>query len=82
MSGVGLLVGLSRRDAAPGLSATAEHVLQERGFDLVAALFGNRNEHLRQGLSADAVRGLVRTRKASEAAELSAYEAARKPERE
>ena len=36
----GVLVGLSRRDAAPGMSATTEHVLQERGFDLVAALFG------------------------------------------
>ncbi|MCZ8148072.1 MAG: bifunctional enoyl-CoA hydratase/phosphate acetyltransferase [Roseomonas sp.] len=34
------LVGLSRRDAAPGLTATSEHMLQERGFDLVAALFG------------------------------------------
>jgi phosphate acetyltransferase len=36
----GLLVGLSRRDAAPGMSASSEHVLQERGFDVVAALFG------------------------------------------
>ncbi len=34
------LVGLSRHDATPGMSATSEHVLQERGFDLVAALFG------------------------------------------
>jgi phosphotransacetylase len=34
------LVGLSRRDATPGLSATSEHVLQARGFDVVAALFG------------------------------------------
>jgi len=36
----GPLIGLSRRDAAPGLSASAEHLLQERGFDVVAALFG------------------------------------------
>jgi phosphotransacetylase len=34
------LVGLSRGNAAPGLAATAEHELQERGFDIVAALFG------------------------------------------
>jgi phosphate acetyltransferase len=34
------LVGLSRRDAAPGMSASIEHVLRERGFDVVAALFG------------------------------------------
>jgi phosphotransacetylase len=34
------LVGLARDTAAPGMSASAEHVLQERGFDLVAALFG------------------------------------------
>ena len=35
-----LLIGLSRRDAAPGLTVTAEHALQERAFDVVAALFG------------------------------------------
>jgi phosphotransacetylase len=37
---VAALVGLSRRDAAPGISATSEHILQQRGFDVVAALFG------------------------------------------
>ncbi|WP_237214113.1 bifunctional enoyl-CoA hydratase/phosphate acetyltransferase [Falsiroseomonas oryziterrae] len=37
------LIGLSRRDAAPGMSATSEHVLQQRGFDVVAALFGTPN---------------------------------------
>jgi phosphotransacetylase len=36
----GLLIGLSRRNAAPGMSARSEQVLQERGFDVVAALFG------------------------------------------
>ena len=41
----GALVGLSRRDAAPGMSATSEHVLEERGFDLVAALFGGPGSH-------------------------------------
>ena len=41
----GALVGLSRRDAAPGMSATSEHVLEERGFDLVAALFGGPDSH-------------------------------------
>lgn len=40
MEGDAALVGLSRGDAALGLVATAEHVLQERGFDVVAALFG------------------------------------------
>jgi hypothetical protein len=34
------MVGLSRRDAAPGISATSERTLQTRGCDLVAALFG------------------------------------------
>jgi phosphate acetyltransferase len=34
------LVGLSRDDIRIGMTVTAEHVLQERGFDLVAALFG------------------------------------------
>ena len=34
------LVGLSRANATQGLAATSEHVLQERGFDVVAALFG------------------------------------------
>jgi phosphotransacetylase len=38
-------VGLSRRDAAPGMSATAEHALQERSFDVVAALFGVPDAH-------------------------------------
>ena len=41
----GTLVGLSRRDAVPGMSATSEHVLEERGFDLVAALFGGPDSH-------------------------------------
>ena len=41
----GALVGLSRRDAVPGMSATSEHVLEERGFDLVAALFGGPDSH-------------------------------------
>ena len=36
----GMLVGLARDAAFVGLSARAEHVLEERGFDLVAALFG------------------------------------------
>jgi phosphotransacetylase len=35
-----LLVGRSRGDVFVGLTASAEHVLQERGFDLAAALFG------------------------------------------
>ena len=34
------LVGLSRATATPGLVATSQHELQERGFDVVAALFG------------------------------------------
>ena len=37
---VGPLVGLSRRNATTGVSARSEHVLQQRGFDVVAALFG------------------------------------------
>jgi len=36
----GILTGLSRRDAAAGMTARAEHVLQGRGFDMVAAFFG------------------------------------------
>ena len=38
--GTDQLVGLARDEVRIGLSATAEHVLQERSFDLVAALFG------------------------------------------
>src|SRR3954453_11082203 len=34
------LARLARDEARIGLSASAEHVLQERSFDLVAALFG------------------------------------------
>jgi phosphate acetyltransferase len=34
------LVGLSRDDVRIGMTVAAEHVLQERSFDLVAALFG------------------------------------------
>jgi phosphate acetyltransferase len=34
------LVGRSRREVFVGLTASAEHALQERGFDLAAALFG------------------------------------------
>ena len=40
MEGNAALVGLSRADATLGLAATSEHELQERGFDVVAALFG------------------------------------------
>ncbi|WP_270936220.1 bifunctional enoyl-CoA hydratase/phosphate acetyltransferase [Falsiroseomonas oryzae] len=36
----GRIEGLSRQDALVGLTATAEHRLEQRGFDLVAALFG------------------------------------------
>jgi hypothetical protein len=36
----GPLAGLSLRHAPPGMSATREHVLQERGSAMVAALFG------------------------------------------
>ena len=40
MEGNAVLVGLSRASATLGLAATSEHELQERGFDVVAALFG------------------------------------------
>ena len=40
MEGNAALVGLSRANATLGLAATSEHDLQERGFDVVAALFG------------------------------------------
>jgi phosphotransacetylase len=40
MEGNAALVGLSRASATLGLAATSEHELQERGFDVVAALFG------------------------------------------
>lgn len=40
MEGNPVLVGLSRASATLGLAATSEHELQERGFDVVAALFG------------------------------------------
>ena len=33
-------VGLSRRHASLGVSATSEHVLPKRGFAMLAALFG------------------------------------------
>ena len=40
MDGNAVLVGLSRANATLGLTATSEHDLPERGFDIVAALFG------------------------------------------
>lgn len=40
MEGNAALVGLSRASTTLGLAATSEHELQERGFDVVAALFG------------------------------------------
>jgi phosphate acetyltransferase len=40
MDGNAVLVGLSRATATLGLTATSEHDLPERGFDIVAALFG------------------------------------------
>ena len=36
------LIGLSRDQAFVGLTASAEHTLQERAFDLVAALSGTQ----------------------------------------
>jgi phosphate acetyltransferase len=36
----GQIVGLSRDEVRTGMTVTVEHVLQERSFDLVAALFG------------------------------------------
>nr|WP_170984716.1 bifunctional enoyl-CoA hydratase/phosphate acetyltransferase [Roseomonas sp. AR75] len=54
---VAALVGLSRRDAAPGMSASSEHVLQERGFDLVAALFGT--PHAAPGALPDAALAML-----------------------
>lgn len=38
------IVGLSRDDIRNGMTVTIEHVLQERSFDLVAALFGEPNQ--------------------------------------
>jgi hypothetical protein len=40
MDGSAVLVGLSRANATLGLTATSEHDLPERGFDIVAALSG------------------------------------------
>lgn len=42
------LIGLSRSEAFVGRTASEEHVLQERGFDLVAALLGAKWDRQRQ----------------------------------
>lgn len=41
ISSTQLLMGLNRDDAHPGLTVTAEQALQNRGFELVAALLGS-----------------------------------------
>jgi phosphate acetyltransferase len=42
----GSRVGLPRRLAPPGMSATSEYVLQERDFATVAAMFGTPHSRI------------------------------------
>jgi phosphate acetyltransferase len=56
------LVGLARDEVRIGLSATTEHVLQERSFDLVAALFGapgSDRDRMPDAANAMLVQGIV-----------------------
>ena len=56
------LVGLTRDEVRIGLTATTEHVLQERSFDLVAALFGtpgSGRDRLPDAANAMLVQGIV-----------------------